>query len=217
MDHMVKTVTNLGRQQAEGFAETRKMFEQSEQRATTRDGKLHQRITEHQTAVLQKGQVSWPLVVSCIVALIALGGIGVSFVKMSLDPVDQQVDEVKTDASKREMQLDEHRRYSGLDLRNIFVDLGKQEERLNATNRHVDSIDNQLQEEFRPQMVDTLRQNREIAAAVGTLTAIGEINTANRFTSQEGRDLQRRLQSVEARLVDLAAAINRAKGSLEYD
>ena len=85
MDHMAATVTTLGKSMNTGFAETRRMFEESEHRAGIRDSKLHARITDHQAAVLQKGQWSWPTIVITVGLLITISGIFAQFIELRLN------------------------------------------------------------------------------------------------------------------------------------
>lgn len=84
MDHMASTVTTMGKTMQTGFAETRHMFEEGEARANTRDNKLHARITDHQAAVLQKGQWSWPTIVITVGLLFTVGGLFTKFVDLRL-------------------------------------------------------------------------------------------------------------------------------------
>ena len=102
MDHMAATVTTMGKTMQSGFAETRRMFEEGEHRANARDNKLHARITEHQNAVLQKGQWSWPTIVITVGLLITVSGLFAKFIDLRLNADEVLIKRTQEDV--RELQ-----------------------------------------------------------------------------------------------------------------
>lgn len=91
MQHTLQLVETTSRTVDAGFAETRRMFHEAAERDTRQAAEIHARIDEQQKISAQKGQVSWPLVISVIVAAVVIGGVFVSFVNMSLGPIRTDV------------------------------------------------------------------------------------------------------------------------------
>ena len=159
MQHTLQMVEQTNRTVTSGFTETRRMFQEAEERATSRDSELHRRIDDQQRTVAQTGKVSWPLVISAIVAALAVGGVFVSFVNMSLSPVITDISEIRSelllhesftrrDAEWRggvaEQLKDAHYEVEKLhritdqcaaDRREVWVEIGRMQERLNALER----------------------------------------------------------------------------------
>ena len=119
MDHMAATVTTMGKTMQTGFAETRRMFEEGESRANARDNKLHARITEHQTAVLQKGQWSWPTIVITVGLLVTVSGVFAKFIDLRLNADEVLLHRTQKDVlelQNEKNQLDELARTERLHL-----------------------------------------------------------------------------------------------------
>jgi hypothetical protein len=91
MQHTLQLVEKTSRTVESGFAETRRMFQEAAERDTRQASDIHGRIDEQQKDTAEKGQVSWPLVISAIVAALAIGGVFVAFVNMSLNPIRANV------------------------------------------------------------------------------------------------------------------------------
>lgn len=108
MQHTLQLVEATSRTVDAGFAETRRMFHEAAERDTRQAAEIHARIDEQQKAAAKKGQVSWPLVISAIVASVVIGGVFVSFVNMSLGPIRTNIERLTTkddsdDVSERTM------------------------------------------------------------------------------------------------------------------
>jgi len=80
-------VGNLSSIIEKGFDETRKLISDIENRSEERVAKLHERFNDHQRESALRSAVSPGLVVAIIVACIAVGGVFVQFVNMSIKPV----------------------------------------------------------------------------------------------------------------------------------
>jgi len=102
MQHTLQMVEQTNRTVTAGFEETRRMMQESDLRATGRSAEIHRRIDEQQHEVSQHGQVSWPLVMSAIVASLALGGVFVAFVNMTMSPISVDVGETRQMLSEHE-------------------------------------------------------------------------------------------------------------------
>jgi len=89
--HLGEQVANLARTVGEGFRETREMFEAGQRRFEERTVEVYKRLEETNTRMLARSQVSWPLVVSVIVAALAIGGVFAGFVTMTTHPMTTDI------------------------------------------------------------------------------------------------------------------------------
>lgn len=102
-----ETVNETNRAMSSGFKETRAMIEEFEKRNEERSSRLQDRLTQAGEVMLQRGQVSWPLVISIITLAILLTGSLVAFVSMRLSPMSDSLAEVKS-AMNHHIDLDGH-------------------------------------------------------------------------------------------------------------
>jgi len=92
LQHVMQTIEKTNETMLAGFSETRRLFQESEERNEERASKLHHRVTEINERALQKGQVSWPFVVSVIGCAVLLVGSFVSFVTMTTQPMRSDIE-----------------------------------------------------------------------------------------------------------------------------
>lgn len=88
--HAISAVGNLSGVIEKGFDETRKLISEIEKRSDERVGRLHERFDEHQRESALRHAVNPGLVVAIIVASIAVGGVFVQFINMSILPIGRR-------------------------------------------------------------------------------------------------------------------------------
>lgn len=83
MSHMAESVNSLSKTVGDGFAEMRKTIVDIEKSSEQRASRLHERIEQHQMESVEDGKLQWPLVISFILLVIAIGGVIAGYVNMT--------------------------------------------------------------------------------------------------------------------------------------
>lgn len=81
--HMTEAVSSLSRTVGDGFAEMRKTIIDIEKNSESRASRLHERLEQHQMESAEERKLQWPLVISAILLIIAVGGVIAGYVNMT--------------------------------------------------------------------------------------------------------------------------------------
>jgi len=95
IDNISKSVESISKSVDTGFKEIRALMSSSEKQDANRRSELHGRIDD----LVKHRIISWPLVVSIIVAAFVFGGAAVSFIQMRLSPIEQSLRDFKIETS----------------------------------------------------------------------------------------------------------------------
>lgn len=170
----------------DGFVEMRRTLESYAERSQRQMNDLHARVTETNERLLQRDQVNWTLVVSIIVAAVAVGGVGVAFVHMSMVPVTRDIQYIYS-------QLREHVDTDGHTEMLMFKA---------STTTALDSMRDELAQ-MRGSIQSLQEQKLQNTAHIGQLnTSIAHLSDLMRYqtVSENGRRNMAELQTLEQRL-----------------
>lgn len=81
--HMTEAVSSLSKAVGDGFSEMRKAMLKIEENSESRASRLHERFELHERESARERQVQWPLVISAILLIIAVGGVIAGYVNMT--------------------------------------------------------------------------------------------------------------------------------------